>query len=394
MSFCYLFESFVWHFDDYYMIKFDFRLLSLSSIVFSALSALLIILFDIVNEGKQHRKLKIKLILYFISQIVMGLCFVFYFYAPNIFVWANGLLMLSMLLVPVFLYAFVYKITAIDANDSFSNYHYLVPGLLTIIMITLSLTTPVKEQLSIIKADGSYTGGSMLFFIFSNKLFFRLLFSVFYIVLSFKRIPAYRKYVVSYSSNESKSSLRWLPVFLFFMCSLIIFPLFGLFMSRSALASSYGVFIQVIILIIQHAYLAYHVVKRNYVLPEPLKDDINEPSETIIELEKGAQLKKNLLNKAQFADNMELHKFYLEPNLKITELAERIGVNRTYLSSFINTEYGMNFSVYINSLRLQEYKRLRSNENYNNKSNAELAERAGFGSYRSYTRFVALYANE
>ncbi len=383
----------MWCFDDYYMIKFDFRLLSLSSILFSALSALLIILFDVVNEGKQQRRLKLKLILYFISQIVMELCFVFYFYAPNIFVWTNGLLMLSMLLVPVFLYAFVYKITTIDANDRFSNYHYVVPGLLTIIMITLSLTTPINEQLSIIKADGSYAGGSMMFFIFSNKLFFRLLFSVFYVVLSFKRIPAYRKYVVSYSSNESKSSLRWLNVFLFFMCSLIIFPLYGLFMSRSALASSYGVHFQEIILIVQHAYLVYHVVKRHYVLPEPLKDNINDFSETIVH-EVGAQLKKNLLDRALFTDNMELHKFYLEPNLKITDLAERIGVNRTYLSSFINTEYGMNFSVYINSLRLHEYKRLRANDKHNDKSNAELAERAGFGSYRSYTRFAALYDNE
>ena len=87
---------------------------------------------------------------------------------------------------------------------------------------------------------------------------------------------------------------------------------------------------------------------------------------------------------------MHEHKPYRNANLKITELAQHIGLNRTYLSSFINSEYDMNFCSYINQLRYDEFQRLKSLEEYKNTTDAELAEIVGFGSYRSYTRFASL----
>lgn len=45
-------------------------------------------------------------------------------------------------------------------------------------------------------------------------------------------------------------------------------------------------------------------------------------------------------------------KIYLEPGLELTDLADRIGTNRTYLSNIIHEEYGQNFSEFINSRRI------------------------------------------
>lgn len=45
-------------------------------------------------------------------------------------------------------------------------------------------------------------------------------------------------------------------------------------------------------------------------------------------------------------------KIYLEPGLELTDLADRIGTNRTYLSNIIHDEYGQNFSEFINSRRI------------------------------------------
>lgn len=45
-------------------------------------------------------------------------------------------------------------------------------------------------------------------------------------------------------------------------------------------------------------------------------------------------------------------KVYLEPGLELTDLADRIGTNRTYLSNIIHDEYGQNFSEFINSRRI------------------------------------------
>ena len=43
---------------------------------------------------------------------------------------------------------------------------------------------------------------------------------------------------------------------------------------------------------------------------------------------------------------------FLEPGLELTDLADRIGTNRTYLSNIIHDEYGQNFSEFINSRRI------------------------------------------
>jgi AraC-like DNA-binding protein len=51
---------------------------------------------------------------------------------------------------------------------------------------------------------------------------------------------------------------------------------------------------------------------------------------------------------------------HLNSHLKITDFARDVGTNRTYLSRYINENYGMNFSTYINRLRLAEMKELKS----------------------------------
>jgi AraC-like DNA-binding protein len=73
--------------------------------------------------------------------------------------------------------------------------------------------------------------------------------------------------------------------------------------------------------------------------------------------------------------------------LKITDLVEALGINRSYISAFINAEYQMNFSSYINSCRLDEYNHLKENPAYKERNQKELAEMAGFSSYKSLQRF-------
>ena len=79
---------------------------------------------------------------------------------------------------------------------------------------------------------------------------------------------------------------------------------------------------------------------------------------------------------------------YLNPRLRITDLAAALNTNRSYLSAFINSTYNMNFSQLINSYRLEEFRRLEKERPELNKT--ERAVMAGFGSYRSYVRIKEL----
>ena len=80
------------------------------------------------------------------------------------------------------------------------------------------------------------------------------------------------------------------------------------------------------------------------------------------------------------------YRVYLDPGLTISMLAERLQTNRTYLSGFINKEYGMNFRSYLNAVRLKELERLKSLPSNERVLLRTLVRRAGFGSYGGYLR--------
>lgn len=69
-------------------------------------------------------------------------------------------------------------------------------------------------------------------------------------------------------------------------------------------------------------------------------------------------------------------KGFLNPRLTIIELCKTIGINRTYLSNYINRTYELNFNLWINHLRIEEAKLLMAEPPKHNLS--EIAERIGF----------------
>ena len=75
---------------------------------------------------------------------------------------------------------------------------------------------------------------------------------------------------------------------------------------------------------------------------------------------------------------MSSKKPYLNPDFRLTDLREVLPLNRTYLSQFINTEYGCNFYQYVTHYRIEEAKRL-MRENPSIKVQ-EVSERSGFSS--------------
>ena len=65
---------------------------------------------------------------------------------------------------------------------------------------------------------------------------------------------------------------------------------------------------------------------------------------------------------------------------------ELFRTNRTYLSGFINREYGYSFNGYINRLRLAELERLMRLPRNQGKSVNKLYSKAGFPNYQMYMR--------
>lgn len=86
-------------------------------------------------------------------------------------------------------------------------------------------------------------------------------------------------------------------------------------------------------------------------------------------------MKKNEMIKGRLEEWIK-QKGFLNSRLTIIELCKTIGINRNYLSNYINHTYGLNFNLWLNHLRIEEAKLLMAQPPKRNLS--EIAERIGF----------------
>ncbi len=85
-------------------------------------------------------------------------------------------------------------------------------------------------------------------------------------------------------------------------------------------------------------------------------------------------------------NEFKLNKIHLDNELNIMDVAKAIGTNRSYISSTINKRFNQNFSVFVNSYRIEEFKLLSKQDR---KITAEaLANNCGFGSVNSMKRAI------
>ena len=152
-------------------------------------------------------------------------------------------------------------------------------------------------------------------------------------------------------------------------------PLAGLLLDMETFSSSYFVWLGVLPTFVFYMMLCYNMLDKNYLIvqPEALKTEDMPPDLPALDRKR---LERYLREK----------KPYLDPKLRITDLAAGLSTNRSYLSAFINKEYGMNFCRLINRCRLMALDRLRVSPANAGKTNMELVLMAGFSGYRNYLR--------
>ena len=78
---------------------------------------------------------------------------------------------------------------------------------------------------------------------------------------------------------------------------------------------------------------------------------------------------------------------YLNPEFRLVDLMHILPMNRTYLSNFINGEYGCNFYQYVTNYRMEEAKRLM--REHPDMKGLDVAEKSGFASAATFSRTFA-----
>jgi AraC-like DNA-binding protein len=296
-----------------------------------------------------------------------------------------GLYTLSILLCAVFLYRFLWLITRTGKPERFSRWHYIV-AILTVLFILFFIILPipverrelVMSSMDILRVEEPWREiGYQL----TPIMFMVYLWG--YGVAGILRMRRYQRVIVNYSADEERTDIRWISYFFFLM-------LFSSFAPVLRLSYYWGyTFPAYLLLIIIPAWellLVYNAIRGNYILIAPSSITTlpaaksKEPYEVV---SKEVRTAAPPIDKDNFEKYMQEKKPYLNAGLCITDLLPDLGTNRTYLSNFINKEYGVNFKTLINNYRLDELERLRNNGK-KNQDLMDLVMKAGFGSYRSF----------
>ena len=343
--------------------------------VISALTCCLLMILtykDSVRE--EERYLKRGLFFFYFSVAFGWACVIVYMWSPRLFVYLNSLCYCSFIMMSVTFYHVAFWLTRVDSSERFSMRHYGLPVMIPFALLVWSLFVPLDVQVMIVAVDSPIEEVYFYFTrFFTSQLMVAFLFCFCYTLLGLKRLFRYWRVMRERSEDMKEPPLRWLGsvllLFLVSLCMPLLEPLF---------AKSYWIdFLPIGFLLVQFSIISYNIIVGNYVLC-PGERRLSDDSLVI--------KKPSLLSKERFEKYMQEDKPYLNPELKITDLTGELQTNRTYLSTFINRTYGMNFKAYINDCRLREMEALLAGSTYAGESMTGLAIRAGFGCYHSYRR--------
>jgi len=356
--------------------------LTLSCPIVGALFAFMMLLMDTSWKSREIHRENHVLMAYFLTVIVNLAQIVSLHFNPEIYIWTSALGLLTYGLVQIFFYWFVFELTKTNLKESFSGWHFVMPVVFAVVLLVLLLVHKSIEPLvDLINGRDEGLSRNYLLTYMGNVYGLKLLFGVAYVGFNCVRLWKYNRFMRDYSVNEEKASLRWLWFLIVISVVAMPFPLLWIFMKGKMVVSLGANVIYSLLLLFFYVYLTLLVIRKE--VEHAVSPMVNSEKDDL------AVSKKSVLKKALFEEYIVREKPYLNQDLRITDLVDVFHVNRTYISSFINVEYNMNFSSYINSHRMDEFRRLSKLPEHLHKSKQELVEMAGFNSYRSFLRIKA-----
>lgn len=346
-------------------------------IVCGVICMLVVILFLI--QSREDRKPGLLLLGELAACVFSWVGVIAYTISPETFMAVKTPFLLSITWVHVLTYHFVFTLTGTQSGECFSPVHYIVPLIIVTATFVWAIWIPYDVKLGLTIASEAPPESYKLFAVFYNSP--RFLFPVYgilYAVLGFRRINSFEKVLLNYSADEGNSSVKWLRMMVIVTLTTVPLSAVPVLTGTNKLASSIILLIPTLLIVLKDVILTYNTVVRHYVLIE-----IPEGEDELTYDDDWGKMKPG---KEKLDQYMLSQKPFLDPKLKITGLAQQMHTNRTYLSNFINREYGMNFNRFINRYRLRELDELRTKPALNGMSNMELVQKTGFSTFSGYLR--------
>lgn len=309
-------------------------------------------------------------------------------YSPEVFAFITPFHYGAILAVPILLYHLIWILTPkMGSDNKFSSVHYLLPVLACIVLLVWSFFIPYNVRVEIAQSRTEIVPGYEVYSSISHfRMEARLLVNIVYLVLTLLRIYNYSK-----TSNQQQKEIIGIKTWIRLLVSLstvtLIIAAIGAYKATPNLVYVILSILIGVLLSVLHIELVFRLIKGLF--PSATKKIYtHKPVYKKEEVLEGKEL-----NKRFFQQWIKKHKPYLDPSFSLTELSEKLEINRTYISNFVNKTYGMNFSHYLNVCRLKELERLMRLPSNKDKTAIDLIQKAGFGSYRNYLRIKSMEEN-
>ncbi|MFB6319805.1 helix-turn-helix domain-containing protein [Saccharicrinis sp. FJH54] len=232
--------------------------------------------------------------------------------------------------------------------------------------------------------DFEYPALRILYYVRISNILFLFIQVLYYPFITYFTLKNHRKRLTDLFSNPEKFQLNWLGIFN------------GL-LALSALISVFIYTVNPVKLFGDDRYLAYPLltvaimlwylgIMGNNQAQLPVPGDDQTPEDPVKDMvpEDANTLKSKLIT---YFDEQNP---FLNPELKIWDVARELGTNRTYISQTINQEFDQNFSSFVNSYRIKEARKLI--DSHPDLSLSDVAVQTGFGSVLTLSRtFEEMY---
>jgi AraC-like DNA-binding protein len=205
-----------------------------------------------------------------------------------------------------------------------------------------------------------------------------------YLFFSLLKLRKHRKYLENITASPDDFRLNWL---LWFLLGFDVLMLFWLYETLQPNFRHDGGW-QTILYFLSVYVLAFFALRQKEVFPFSQKNavEINEILTEIAEPTVGKRplLSEDRLLESNLLNNMETQKPYLDPNLNLPTLAERLDLSLNELSALVNQGFGENFNQFVNRYRVEESKRLLISGKHAHLSMVGIAFEAGFNSKTAF----------
>ncbi len=212
--------------------------------------------------------------------------------------------------------------------------------------------------------------------------------NAFYIMLLFDNLKKHQRLLESQYSNELHLTLNWIRYWVYsFVISAVLIILVILASDLKRIPIEMSFFVTGVSMCAQLFIVGQYGLKQSIILTAQ-KIDSNDEEKTIDTKYAKSGLQKEKLQQliVELTELMKREKPYLDSDLTLPKLAEKLDLPTYQLSQVINEGFNLNFFDYVNTYRVEEYKKRLVDEKHAHLSLLGLAIDCGFKSKSSFNK--------